>query len=97
MGIRNIKRTNANQESAPIFMNGNKIWLDVDDDSWIGSDADDTIQIGAGGAEIVEFDAAALTLADGADLIISAADKLFFDGPHLHLRGIRRRPARSCR
>jgi len=79
MAIRNLRRTNANQEYADIFLNGNKLKLDVDDDTYIVSDTNDEIQFFAGGVEIAEFDATAITLANGADLVISAADKLYFD------------------
>jgi hypothetical protein len=68
------------QRANPRALNGLPLWTDVDKDTYIVSGTDDEIQFFAGGAEIVEFDAAAVTLADGADLVISAADKLFLDG-----------------
>jgi hypothetical protein len=51
-----------------------------DPNSGFFRDTSDTINLSVAGAEIVEFDAVAVTLADGTDLVISAADKLFFDG-----------------
>ena len=45
---------------------GNKISLDTDEDTYIVSDTDDTIQLFAGGTEITEFDA------DGVNLTVAA-------------------------
>lgn len=45
--------------------------LDVDADTYIISDTDDQIQFFAGGAEIVEFDATAVTIVNGTKLVIS--------------------------
>jgi hypothetical protein len=51
------------QRANPRALNGLPLWTDVDKDTYIVSDTDDTIQLFVGDAEIAEFDATSITFA----------------------------------